>query len=177
MLSVLLWHKAAIKIQIPYFLVFYRAARLCMGCGFSKMLATEYELLFKRTLYTQENKSAYYSITIWVVHILYLDNPLDSELWQRYSRLFKLYIMANLKLCSGSGNSGNSFMLSTWNEKVEPVDPRKNPLQTKQNVICIQSFWSHLLFLLFRLVVLSFICKVAHSSSPCLTLPGFDLLL
>ena len=56
MLSVL-WHKADIKIQTPTFLVVYRAAHLCMGCGFSQMLATEYELLFKHTLYTQENKN------------------------------------------------------------------------------------------------------------------------
>lgn len=55
-LSVLLWHRAAIKMQIPYFLVVCKAARFCMGCGYLKMLATEYTVIFKNALCTQENK-------------------------------------------------------------------------------------------------------------------------
>lgn len=85
--------------------------------------------------------------------------------------------MANfLELCSGSGSSGNSFMLSTWNENVVPVDPRKNPLQTKQNVICI-SHSDHIYFSSFSgwWYLLSSVKLL--SSSPCLALPGFDLLL
>lgn len=59
-----------------------------MGCGYFKMLATEYTVIFKNALCTQENKRLSstarktYSMTIWVVNILHLDSPLEFVLWQ-----------------------------------------------------------------------------------------------